>query len=999
MRWEQLATLACLAAVAPIAAAPATVLRVPSEYPTIQAGIDVAVNGDTVLVADGTYAGDGNRDIDFGGKSIVVMSENGPEVTIIDCEGGELDHHRGFRFHSGEDSSAVVEGFTIMNGWTSNGGAIVCLNSSSPTIRGNAVTGNRATGATGRGGAINCKSSSSPTIRDNTISGNTADLEGGGISCRDGSYPRIVGNLIELNNTNGDGGGVSCDNADAVVQGNTVTGNAANGNGGGAYCVNSSPGIVDNIFAENEADSGGALYFGASFSTVQGNTLVDNDAVWGGGIWCRTSALRIVENLISGNHVTHAAGIYCRDCSSDLHIEANTVTANVTGISGAGIYCDYSSPTIVDNTITENWGPSHNGGGIFCYYSDPTIESNTIYHNNANWGGGIWCDYSSPEIRDNSITWNAGGGIACWNECSPDIVGNDILENGGFMSIGGGGIFCHNNSPAYIAGNKISRNRGWRGGLSCEDSSPTIVENEIIGNSRVGVSCLNSSPMIVGNEIRYNYRGISCVNSSPMIVGNSIDANRAVPYLEPFHAGGIYCCSSSSPTIVSNTITRNSTTWGNGGGIYLDGSSLTIWGNTILGNWADHGGGIYFSNSSAEMTNCILWWNSPDAIAVQGGAPVVTYCDVQGSWPGVGNVDLSPQFVLPEREDFRLLWGSPCIDAGHPDSLDPDSTRSDMGAHYFNQDDYLTLYLTPHTRELAPGAPLAVTYTVINRWPQPEPFWVETEAILPNGNPFSAFGPDNYTMPADFTVQRHLMHDVPLGAPLGQYEYNSDIWMPPVMLYDEDGFSFEIAPMCDYLVWNPSSGSSGDIMDALEAAGRTVEGVYGCFTDYYLPNYKGLFVCLGISSQLYQIMEGSLEAARIEEYIAAGGNVYMEGGSVWFSGPLWGGHDFGPSFGIDAVDGGSLDLYNVSGVANTLMPGIAELISPYYGGQTTFDHIEPIPPAELIFENSDNLDPIGVGYATPAGGHTIGISFEIGGTDDTTFVMPAVAEFVAFFEG
>jgi hypothetical protein len=81
-------------------------------FDAIQEGIDAAVDGDTVLVLDGTYTGEGNRNLDFAGRLITVRSENGPENCIIDCE----QAGRGFKFRTGETADAVVDGLTITNG-------------------------------------------------------------------------------------------------------------------------------------------------------------------------------------------------------------------------------------------------------------------------------------------------------------------------------------------------------------------------------------------------------------------------------------------------------------------------------------------------------------------------------------------------------------------------------------------------------------------------------------------------------------------------------------------------------------------------------------------------------------------------------------------------------------------------------------------------------------------------------------------------------------------
>jgi hypothetical protein len=109
-------------------------------FDKIQEGLDAADDGDTVLVADGTYIGAGNKELDFAGKSVVLRATSGAASTTIDCGGSG----RAFDFDDGETAGTAVIGFTITGGDTDYGGAIRC-DRSNPQFRDCIITGNTAT--------------------------------------------------------------------------------------------------------------------------------------------------------------------------------------------------------------------------------------------------------------------------------------------------------------------------------------------------------------------------------------------------------------------------------------------------------------------------------------------------------------------------------------------------------------------------------------------------------------------------------------------------------------------------------------------------------------------------------------------------------------------------------------------------------------------------------------------------------------------------------------
>jgi hypothetical protein len=345
---------------------------------SIQVALDGCSANDTVLVGHGIYY---ENILWPNVQGVDLISEYGPATTIIDGDSAGVV----ISVYTGVDTTTIISGFTICNGYLLEGGGIFC-SESSPTIHGNMIANN----VTYVGGGICCLYNASPRITDNTIIGNIAYCWGGGIYCCFESAPIINNNIISGNTAAPASHVGYIDDGCSDIVTTAVIRNKDTSrmgyNGGGIACNSDcSPIIINNSITNN--------------TTVGG----------GGGIYCDYSGLSsIIDNIIAGNTAAVGGGICCDWYSADS-IAGNIISGN-TAVKGGGICCYESSPCIVNNSITNNTAAHDSGGGVYCRLNAvPTISSCNIANNT---GDGVYCrEGSEPLINHCNIYDNTSYGV------------------------------------------------------------------------------------------------------------------------------------------------------------------------------------------------------------------------------------------------------------------------------------------------------------------------------------------------------------------------------------------------------------------------------------------------------------------------------------------------------------------------------------------------------------------------------------------------------------
>ncbi|MBA7618281.1 hypothetical protein ES703_25602 [subsurface metagenome] len=396
--------------------------------------------------------------------------------------------------------------------------------------------------------------------------------------------------------------------------------------------------VIDNIYVRLSS-SAATIHVPRDFATIQ----------------------EAINSAANGDIVEVSSGTYTGDGNWDIDFQGKAITVR----SAAG-----PKRTIIDCSDGGHRGfYFHRGEGPSSVLRGFTIIGAIILGpeippDHVSWssspthpiGGGIYCEFSSPSIIDCIIkrcSTKLGGGIGSVGG-APTIIDCTIEE-------------CH------AGGLGPAEFRGYGAGIGLiRGSDAEIINCTIQGN--------------VGYHNSFG-AGVYCWQSTALLANCDISSNSAQGDIQ---GGGIHCGGSSARVLLEHCTISNNTAEA-GGGIFATSpasvrvTNCTIANNRLSGPQMSAGGGIHSVGNDIVIRNSIVWHNDGTAVLLQAPASnsPVLYSNIEGYYPGQGNIDTDPLFASAGRADYHLRsvlgrydpdrdrWvrdhdNSPCIDAGDP---------------------------------------------------------------------------------------------------------------------------------------------------------------------------------------------------------------------------------------------------------------------------------------------------------------------------------------------
>jgi hypothetical protein len=414
--------------------------------------------------------------------------------------------------------------------------------------------------------------------------------------------------------------------------------------------------------------------WGAAFNAVSEALAVSTtgDEVWvAGGVYNETVELVAGVALFGGFAGTESPAEF-----ANRNWEANVTILDGYGL-GQSVVRGASGAVLDGFTVTK--GVAERGGGVYCEGVAMEIANCTIRENTAmaistgcpNYyatatakGGGVFCRDSTLEITDCQIANNTSFALA---KASVDTAIHPFWHACATTNALGAGVYCENATASLhncrLTGNAVQ----------------SIADSGRAGHSYATGGALHGAA------------------SNIHLAGCFVHSNTTTAVLKHAHeyddttkisCGAGIAVEDNSQAVLGNCLIASNNTFGTtdslsyyyvyrnaGGAIYSDSSSqvrlsfCTVWGNNSSNADAPNDA-IHCKETVLTVSSSIIWNGSPGLTIEVSVASDITYCDIEGGYPGTGNIDLDPQFEDAAGLDFRLMANSSCIDSASTNGPD-----------------------------------------------------------------------------------------------------------------------------------------------------------------------------------------------------------------------------------------------------------------------------------------------------------------------------------------
>lgn len=512
------------------------------------------------------------------------------------------------------------------------------------------------------------------------VTGGNSNYYGGGAIYMSSDYPHVEGCFFQSNCTYGAGGAIWNVHGDGDIKNTRFINNVSYKNGG-AICHQAdaynttSLSVFDSLFKHNGGDGhGGGIYCGGPDSgseccylNTDNCTFTDNYAYpWGGrgggvargpGYYSHVIVTHrnslFWGNTDSGTDLTVAQiGLYYQLCTTLSYCWIQGLTAVDPRLDVDGYHL------ISDSQCRDAGDPAGSYGSRTDIDGEARLEGTLVdigcdeFHTGRVCNQRTGVEYYSIQTAINDAsssvvdtlvaqpgtygeTINFGGKNVVLQSTNPGdwaVVENTIIDAGGTGSV----VTFSAGQSAQISGFTITG--GGYGGIVGNGCSASVTQCIIEGNNKdgPGAGIHGVGTLTGGGEIR------QCI-----IRDNS-----------GWSSGGLAACHG----LIVNCLIADNTGLYRGGMANCDGEivNCTIANNTATMQGATYVGGVYGCDGPySSITNCIIWGNSPDQIEASS---TPNYSCIQ-NWGtgGTENTNLDPLFMTG---DYRLEYGSPCMDEG-----------------------------------------------------------------------------------------------------------------------------------------------------------------------------------------------------------------------------------------------------------------------------------------------------------------------------------------------